>query len=386
MSSSTAPVPADGPSTPTPQDPAGSASFFSTFFADALQNAGLSEAELRGGSASGAQVTANAAPSSDPNGTPQPRQPANLASDGHGLDCGRDAGPSAEALHRLANGHSEGSAASAATAQQKARRQYEVVDDEYPEDEESADDIPPTSRRMGGQTDMSDDAYQYRFARQLAQSARLNAAAGSSSLHSSAASRAAAQALLHDTQPTGPLSPSGGATPAASASRSASTSRQHSQSGINISQVRGGGLGTPRGEDTNLGLRSWETPGVDGTVTPVVDKDMLAWPAKRTLNRLNYSAQEAVENQERLAKAVETILECIGEDPNRPGLKDTPKRYAKALLYLTRGYEEKLSGECAAVRRSTADRSLLLDAHSACRPQTSSRTPSSTSTTMRWSS
>lgn len=37
-----------------------------------------------------------------------------------------------------------------------------------------------------------------------------------------------------------------------------------------------------------------------------------------------------------------TILECLGEDPDRSGLQDTPKRYARALLWMTKGYEERL--------------------------------------------
>lgn len=37
-----------------------------------------------------------------------------------------------------------------------------------------------------------------------------------------------------------------------------------------------------------------------------------------------------------------TILECVGEDPNREGLRDTPNRYAKAMLFFTKGYEEEL--------------------------------------------
>lgn len=43
-----------------------------------------------------------------------------------------------------------------------------------------------------------------------------------------------------------------------------------------------------------------------------------------------------------MADAVRTILECLGEDPDRDGLRDTPKRYAKALLWMTKGYEEQL--------------------------------------------
>lgn len=37
------------------------------------------------------------------------------------------------------------------------------------------------------------------------------------------------------------------------------------------------------------------------------------------------------------------ILHSIGEDPDREGLRDTPKRAAQALTYLTKGYQEDLS-------------------------------------------
>ncbi len=38
------------------------------------------------------------------------------------------------------------------------------------------------------------------------------------------------------------------------------------------------------------------------------------------------------------------ILQSIGEDPEREGLKKTPERAAKAILYFTKGYEENISG------------------------------------------
>ena len=43
-----------------------------------------------------------------------------------------------------------------------------------------------------------------------------------------------------------------------------------------------------------------------------------------------------------MEKAYEEILTSIGEDLNRPGLKDTPKRAAKAFKFLNNGYEKNL--------------------------------------------
>jgi len=38
------------------------------------------------------------------------------------------------------------------------------------------------------------------------------------------------------------------------------------------------------------------------------------------------------------------ILECLGEDPDREGLLRTPERYAQAVMWMTKGYEERLAG------------------------------------------
>lgn len=44
---------------------------------------------------------------------------------------------------------------------------------------------------------------------------------------------------------------------------------------------------------------------------------------------------------ERIASHYEAILEDLGEDPSREGLLKTPERVAKALQYLTHGYDSK---------------------------------------------
>ncbi len=45
---------------------------------------------------------------------------------------------------------------------------------------------------------------------------------------------------------------------------------------------------------------------------------------------------------DQLADFYKNILNEIGENPEREGLKDTPHRAAKAMKYLTRGYEQSV--------------------------------------------
>jgi len=76
----------------------------------------------------------------------------------------------------------------------------------------------------------------------------------------------------------------------------------------------------------------------------VLDVDsLLTRAAKSTHVRLHSTPQEKAANLEVLAGAIRTVLECIGEDPDREGLQRTPERYAKALMWMTKGYEERLA-------------------------------------------
>jgi GTP cyclohydrolase I len=76
--------------------------------------------------------------------------------------------------------------------------------------------------------------------------------------------------------------------------------------------------------------------------SPVIEFDGLSRPSIGTRDRLEESFEESAARLKRLEGAVRTLLECIGEDPNREGLLATPERYAKTIMYLTKGYEENV--------------------------------------------
>ena len=60
-------------------------------------------------------------------------------------------------------------------------------------------------------------------------------------------------------------------------------------------------------------------------------------------------------DQPRIARAVREILFAIGEDPDRDGLLDTPKRVAKAYAEMFRGLSENASTHLARVFEQRSD-------------------------------
>ncbi|GAC92775.1 hypothetical protein PHSY_000331 [Pseudozyma hubeiensis SY62] len=276
-----------------PQQHASGSAFFDSFFASALQRANMSSGQLHGlpdqvGSA------AHPVPTSSSNDVYAPK--------GNGLDCGRDPGDvPADPIESVVQQKTASIGNSAATARQQSALANGV-----------------SSLNLGsaspGQPSNSTTSYVQA------------SSSPTSAPHHHSNARAAATALL-----------------------SRSSSAQLANHGTPSSRIapdldvlattRGGGLGTPTGERTYIGS-SWSA---SGTQTPVMDPNGLGWPAKATLDRLNHTPAQAEANQARLADAISTVLECIGEDPSRSGLAKTPERYAKALLWMTRGYEVRLS-------------------------------------------
>lgn len=69
-------------------------------------------------------------------------------------------------------------------------------------------------------------------------------------------------------------------------------------------------------------------------------------PAARSAQAVEKSNDDGI--QEQLVHHIRSILELLGEDTGREGLKETPKRYAKAMQFLTSGYKtdfDKLVGK-----------------------------------------
>lgn len=78
------------------------------------------------------------------------------------------------------------------------------------------------------------------------------------------------------------------------------------------------------------------------TLNPPIDSDGLSWPSKKARERLTDSPDQVESRELRIANAVKTILTELGEDVEREGLLETPERYARAMLYFTKGYQDNI--------------------------------------------
>ncbi|MBD2135121.1 MAG: GTP cyclohydrolase I FolE [Sphaerospermopsis kisseleviana] len=99
------------------------------------------------------------------------------------------------------------------------------------------------------------------------------------------------------------------------------------------------------------------------SISPVLNS------ADQVVSSLSTQQQPQVTEAE-MMQAVRTLLIGLGENPDREGLKDTPKRVVKALQFLTKGYHESLDELLnGAVFTENADEMVLvrdIDIFSSC--------------------
>ena len=96
------------------------------------------------------------------------------------------------------------------------------------------------------------------------------------------------------------------------------------------------------GDEAPSSLTPIPRPASPYTLNPPIDFDGLSWPSLGTRDRLEASPEQERARIAKISGAVKTILECLGEDPEREGLLGTPERYANAILFFTKGYEENV--------------------------------------------
>ncbi|KAJ3114863.1 trifunctional dihydropteroate synthetase, partial [Physocladia obscura] len=108
-----------------------------------------------------------------------------------------------------------------------------------------------------------------------------------------------------------------------------------------ISVIVGGASGNAGG-GVGVGVT---VAGATGAAEPFplsADNFGLSWPSKGTVQRRNDTEAERDARLAAIASAVHTIVTSLGEDPQREGMLATPMRYAKALMFFTKGYELSL--------------------------------------------
>ena len=62
--------------------------------------------------------------------------------------------------------------------------------------------------------------------------------------------------------------------------------------------------------------------------------------SRRSLKVFEMEGNGAIVHEEQLRQLIRHQIELLGEDPDRDGLKRTPKRVAEALKFFTRGYHQ----------------------------------------------
>ena len=66
-------------------------------------------------------------------------------------------------------------------------------------------------------------------------------------------------------------------------------------------------------------------------------------PVRPKIDLKDDQLDQEKERLDKMSQSVKILLQCMGEDTERSGIQRTPERYAKALLFLTKGYHVKFN-------------------------------------------
>ncbi|CRK24063.1 hypothetical protein BN1708_003754 [Verticillium longisporum] len=172
--------------------------------------------------------------------------------------------------------------------------------------------------------------------------------ADTASSHSSKASNSKKRKHHHHKSAVSSPEASDADTASQSSKRSKKSKRRHAEAdarAANGGAKRRPSLSQPARDPRDI--TEEEDKPVVRTPSPVIDFDGLSRPwkpptARGTRERLEENPDQAAERLQKMQAAVRTVLECVGEDPDRSGIVDTPKRYAKAMLDFTQGYQQNV--------------------------------------------
>lgn len=107
-------------------------------------------------------------------------------------------------------------------------------------------------------------------------------------------------------------------------------------------------------------------PSETGTDASISSSSDIEAPSTKR-QRKELSEEEKIS---KMTEACKTILECVGEDPTREGLVKTPERWAKALLFLTKGTCQRVEDVTnEAIFEENHDEMVVvrdIDVHSLC--------------------
>ena len=78
------------------------------------------------------------------------------------------------------------------------------------------------------------------------------------------------------------------------------------------------------------------------------------------MKKSSAEAARKVPDERRIAALVRKLLEELGEDPDREGLKKTPARVAKSLSFLTRGYRQDIRAVVNGAKFSSGSNHMVI--------------------------